>query len=416
MPSLIAAIQDAERSPEVDARTVLRPAPKPVADESGPAVPEVLASFDAPATARAADSYAQLLVQRVDDEHFTLSVQHKDDSAVKRIGETYNRPGISLGELAASRQRGGADFNPQKLYNLMLIWSQQMWEQETPELLGWLQDLRFTIGDDKLRMVIWDTTGFDIPWEMLLVPAGETPSSCPAGLLGGLLAVSRRISGRQATGEAAQYAEHACRGRLLAYVEEEMAADRKILPGYDAGAVGNLGELLDRLETAPGTLGLVYVACHGHWAEEVSDLLLGDIQYAEIALHPLPALSRSRAVVFLNACHAGRLLWDPRLNSGVYGFARAFVQRGADVVIGPTGLVETGLAGRIAADILAQVTRKPSPPLAAALAQVRAKIAQRVAGQRRPAKEDLKELIYTFMYVCYGNPYATLELPSGDRQ
>ncbi len=121
-------------------------------------------------------------------------------------------------------------------------------------------------------------------------------------------------------------------------------------------------------------------------------------------------------MVFLNACHAARLLWDPRINRDVYGFARAFMQGGADVVIGPTGFVETGLAGRIAAAVVDQVTGQPSQSLAAALTRVRAKIAQRVAGIRRPAEADLKELVYTFMYVCYGNPYATLELTDGDEE
>ena len=69
-------------------------------------------------------------------------------------------------------------------------------------------------------------------------------------------------------------------------------------------------------------------------------------------------------MVFLNACHAARLLWDPRINRDVYGFARAFLQAGADVVIGPTGFVETELAGRIAAEVLDQVTRQPNQSLA----------------------------------------------------
>jgi len=39
-----------------------------------------------------------------------------------------------------------------------------------------------------------------------------------------------------------------------------------------------------------------------------------------------------------------------------------------------------------------------------------------VVGRLTPAQADLKELVYTFMYVCYGNPYATLELTAGDRE
>ena len=409
MPSLIAAIQDAAPAPEVDARTVLRPSPEAIITERETAVTEVLESFDANVTVRAARSYAQLTVQRIDDEHFVLSGQHSDDSITLPCGEPRGRPRLSLGELASGRRAGGADFKPEDLYRLMLVWS-----QEEPELIDWLQRLRAAVGDDELRLVIWDTTGFDIPWELFNVPTGEAPSR-PEGPLGGLLAVSRRVTVHQATAERAPYTDHACRGRLLAYVEDEMAADREFLPGYATGAVNNLDELLDQLDKAQGSLGLVYVACHGYYADELSQLLLGDIQYYDIALYPLAALSRSRAVVFLNACHAARLLWDPRVNRDVYGFARAFLQRGADVVIGPTGFVETGLAGRIAAEVLDQVTRQPDQSLAAALTQVRAKIAQRVIGKRTPAEADLKELVYRFMYVCYGNPYATLELTVGDK-
>ena len=70
--------------------------------------------------------------------------------------------------------------------------------------------------------------------------------------------------------------------------------------------------------------------------------------------------------------------------------------------------------GRIAAGVLDQLTRRPRQALASALTQVRAKIAERVVGKLDPTEADLKELAYTFMYVCYGNPYATLELTAGD--
>jgi CHAT domain len=334
MTSLIAAIQDAPSAREVDARTVLRSTPEPIVAEPDLAGPEVLTQFNATATVRAARSYALLTVHRVDDEHFRLSGGHSEESIALPLGEPRGRPRLSLGELASGRRVGGADFKPENLYRLMWVWS-----QKAPELIEWLQGLRAKVGDDELRLVIWDTTGFDIPWELLHLPSGASPE-CPQGPLGGIMAVSRSVTVHQAMIEGSPYTDHACRGRLLAYVEEEMAADREFLPGYAAGAVRNLNELLDQLESAQDSLGLVYVACHGYYADELSELLLGNVQYYDIAMYPLAALSRSRALVFLNACHAARLLWDPRINSDVYGFARAFLQGGADVVIGPTGLVE----------------------------------------------------------------------------
>ena len=50
----------------------------------------------------------------------------------------------------------------------MLVWS-----QDEPELIDWLQRLRAAVGDDELRLVIWDTTGFDIPWELFTCRAAR---------------------------------------------------------------------------------------------------------------------------------------------------------------------------------------------------------------------------------------------------
>ena len=405
MPSLIAAIQGAVPAPEVDARTVLRPTPEPIITEPEPAAPEALAPFDAVVTVRAARSYAQLTVQRVDDEHFVLTGQHSDDDIALPPGEPRGRPRLALGELAT-----GSGLSPEDLYDMMLVWS-----AGEDRLIDWLQQLRAAVGDNELRLVIWDTTGFDIPWELFNVPGGEAPQR-QDGPLGGLFAVSRRVTVHRAADDSSPYTDHVCRGRLLAFVDDEMAADRKFLDQYAVGAIDHPDKLLDQLNKAPDPLGLVYVACHGLYANGLPGLRLGGFKYFQIARSPLAALTRSRAVVFLNACHAGRLLWDPRINREAYGFASAFLQQGADVVIGPTGDVETGLAGRIAAGILDQVTRQPNQALAFTLTQVRAKIAQRVVGRLNPAEADLKELVYTFMYVCYGNPYATLELTVGDKE
>jgi len=403
MSGIVAAIQDAPPALEVDARKALRPTPEPIITEPEPAGPEVLAQFVADATVRAARSYALLTVQRTDDVHFKLLGQHSENEKVMQISEPSGAPDLSLGKLAT---RSG--LSPEEIYDYMLEWSQGEYS-----LIDWLQHLRATVGDHELRLVIWDTTGFDIPWELFYLPGAEAPPR-QEGPVGALFAVSRRVTTHQGADGGSSYAERICRGRLLAFVDDEMAADRQFLDRHGAGRVNPPNELLDRLNKAADPLGLVYVACHGMYADGLPGLRLGDFKYFQITRYPLAALTRSRAVVFLNACHAGRLLWDSRINREASGFASAFLRKGADVVIGPTGFVETRLAGRIAAGVLDQVTRQPDQALASALTQVRAKIAQRVVGKLDPTEADLKELAYTFMYVCYGNPYATLELTAGD--
>ena len=406
MSGIVADIQDAPPAVEVDARQALRPTPEPAITEAEPAEPQVLAQFAADATVRAARSYALLTVQRSDDgQHFILLGQHSENEQRMQIGEPCGRPDLSLGNLATP-----SGVNPEDLYDYMLEWS-----QGEDSLINWLQHLRAAVGDDELRLVIWDTTGFDIPWELFYVPGAEDPQR-QEGPLGALVAVSRRVAAHHGADDGSPYADHICHGRLLAFVDDEMLADRQFLDRYAAGVINPPGELLDQLNQTVDPLGLVYVACHGIYADGLPGLRLGDVKYFQITRYPLAALTRSRAVVFLNACHAGLLLWDFRINREASGFASAFLRKGADVVIGPTGFVETGLAGRIAAGLLDQVTRQPNQALAPALTRVRAQIAQRVVGKLEPTEADLKELVYTFMYVCYGNPYATLELSAGDRQ
>jgi len=271
MPSLIAAIQDAVPVSEVDARTVLHPAPELIITEPESAASEVLEPFGADVTVRAAPSYALLTVQRIDDGHFRLVGQHREDENAMPIGEPRGRPYLSLGELAT-----GPGLSPEDLYDMMLEWS-----AGEERFIEWLQRLRAAVGDDELRLIIWDTTGFDIPWELFYVPASEIPQR-REGPLGGLFAVSRRVTAYRTADDGSPYTEHVCRGRLLAFVDDQMAEDRQFLNRYAAGAIDRPDKLLDQLNEAPDPLGLVYVACHGLYADGLPGLRLGTFKYFQI--------------------------------------------------------------------------------------------------------------------------------------
>ena len=82
------------------------------------------------------------------------------------IGEPRGRPRLSLGDLAT-----GSGLSPEDLYDMMLEWS-----GGEDRFIEWLQRLRAAVGDDELRLVIWDTTGFDIPWELFYMPGSEVPA------------------------------------------------------------------------------------------------------------------------------------------------------------------------------------------------------------------------------------------------
>lgn len=407
MPSLAAVLQSspsASAAP-VDARTVLAPV------RGGPAMAEppggeadVLEAFSAPVAQRAQDDFVQLVVQRVGETSFVLVGQHHDDSVAGRIGDAHPRPSLALGELVTDE----ANQDARAVFELMRAWSLVQ-----RDIRAWLERVRQTVPDDELRLVIWDDTGFEIPWELFYLSGDGTPDR-PAGWLGALVAVARRVTVHADEPQSAVPAfdpEQVCSGGVLAWVAAEMSTDKNLLQRYGPELTDADG-ILARLSAPGAPLGLVYVACHGEFSDSMTALTLGDRRLYHFTTDPLPALAASHSVVFLNACHSGRMLYDSRINSALFGFAEAFLRQGAAVVVGTAGKVETALAARLAGELLADLAGNPERSVSVALRESRARAAQGILGPA-PTKANLKTFIYTFMYLCYGNPYARLTLPTG---
>jgi hypothetical protein len=359
--------------------------------------PEPLDEFEADISARLESSYALLIVSRAGTDALAVTGRHRDDVLQLPVSTMY-RPNLALGDMADS-----AGVHAAAIRLLMLEWSRQ-----AEVIREWLERLRAEMGDELLRLVIWDDTGYEIPWELLHL-WGDPATGRPAGWLGELVAVTRMLTLH--AGDPSErwspldLGHHVCDGDTIACVDETMVEDLTALSCFDSRQV-NENQLLDRLEQdAP--IAFMYFAAHGEYSADMTALTVGRLRLKDFAFGPLPALMRSHSLVFLNACHSGRLLNDQRINASLFGFAEMFLRKGAATVVGAAGKVEDARARQVAMEVINQLAGETKVSIAEAVRRVRANSTSRIYG-RDPAIGDLKNFIYTFMYVCYGNPYTTL--------
>jgi hypothetical protein len=333
--------------------------------------------------------------------HFRVRGAHPDHELPTVGGHRYGRPSLALGRLVAP---GGA-------VPTDVQWKMREWSRSHDEITQWVDELRAAVGDDNLRLVIWDDTGFEVPWELLWLP-GSAVNALPGGWLGALVPVTRWTTLHKPFVDASPYTDSAytCRGDFVAYLIEAMAADLAVLQRFGAVTTVDESTLLQRLASLQPPLGLVYVASHGQPQADTVHNRLGGLRLASLSFDPLHGLQACRSLVFLNACHSGRLFADPDLNDSLLrGFAQAFLTQGAPAVIGTVGEVETGRAREVARELLEALTGPGHPHLAVALRDVRA----RAAGQVPADTDDERSLLpflTTFMYLCYGNACSMLDL------
>ncbi|SDJ28384.1 CHAT domain-containing protein [Lentzea albidocapillata subsp. violacea] len=363
-----------------------------------------MGEFVADISTRLDQSYAMLVVNRAGPDAFTITGKHRDNRLHLRAS-TMPRPELALGDMAdnesAARERA------RNIRYLM-----QSWSRQAESLREWVERLRATVGDGNLRLVVWDDTGYEIPWELLYLPGDEQEGRAD-GWLGQLLAVTRMVTihsfDPRRRPNPLELGDHVCTGDAVAWAIDDMRADLASINRFNPLRCRSNDELLDRLyDTAP--LGLVYIAAHGKFSDRMTELTLDDLGLEAFDYGDLPGLHASHGLVFMNACHSGRLLNDVRVNLSLFGFAELFLRQGAATVIGAAGKVDTDIARTVADQIFQEIVRDPAIPVAEAVRLVRARAATRVDG-RRPAMEALKEFLYTFMYVCYGNPFTRLAVP-----
>lgn len=330
---------------------------------------------------------------------------------VRELGEIYGRPQLELGSLVSAEGELPAD-----VLSIM-----QTWSRPKTQLTRWLDHRRATHGN-QLQLVIWDDTGYRIPWELFWLESGPA-SDRDEGWLGGLLTVTRWLTIQAAWQEIVRdyRSAHTCTGPVAAYVDAQMTHDQSLLASYQVEPSGSMYELTKALKAGTGALALVYVACHATFGDQVSECMLGELPLLNADPMRFDRLVPSATLVFLNACHSGSVGYDTkRFNDKVLrGFAEVFLRSGAAGVLATNGSVGDKLAFEMARDLLQQLSAKPGQSVAEAVRELRAEVARlspadlaAIAGIE--ANKELLSLLYRFMYVFYGSP-RTLVTLAGSR-
>ncbi|GII62346.1 hypothetical protein Skr01_24310 [Sphaerisporangium krabiense] len=315
------------------------------------------------------------------------------------FAEVYGRPRLDLGELASE----GGEL-PADVLSFMQIWS-----RPKAELTRWL-DRRICAHGERLQLVIWDDTGYRIPWELFWLDYDGGRSE---GWLGGVVTLTRWLSIRTPWPETVRdyRSAHTCTGPVAAYVEPRMPQDHALLTSYHVERSADMPALAKALRAHGTALALIYVACHGRFGDQVTESALGGLPLKHADTMKFLRLRSAATLVFLNACQSGALGYDTdRFNDRVLrGFAEVFLRSGAAGVLATSGNVGDREAWKMARELFRYMREHPGRPVAEALRELRARAATLspadLAGvSGRAADEELIPLLYRFMYVYYGSP------------
>ncbi|MBB5083068.1 CHAT domain-containing protein [Nonomuraea endophytica] len=323
----------------------------------------------------------------------------------ERLGEVYGKPALSLAALVAP---GGV--LPVNVLEFMQTWSRPM-----TELTLWLNERLHRHGGD-LKLVIWDDSGYQIPWELFWLSNRHGEGE---GWLGGLVTVTRWLSIKTAWPEKIRaYSDaHVCTGPVATFIDEAMDVDHGLFEPYRVEPSASMRDLARALRSGEAGLSLVYVACHGEYGASPRECTLGTMPLVHIDNVNLARLSGSATFVFLNACHSGALGYDTDMfNDRVLrGFSEVFLRSGAAGVLATQGAVGDKLAHQLAGELLRHLGEHPGLSVAEALRAMRAKAAGLAPIDLPDAagaavNREILPLLYRFMYVYYGSP-ATLISP-----
>jgi len=262
------------------------------------------------------------------------------------------------------------------------------WSDEQVILTDWLNERRRRHG--RLELVVWDDTGFRIPWELLWLPPNSADGESAGNRLGAVATVTRWLSLRpsaDAPGRVKTWLNsvpYQARGGVVYYIAAGMKHDETLFSRSMVEPATSMRDLFTKLRTrAPSSeLAMVYVACHGEFSGNADDCVLGGFPLGLTTElnHDLIRVSERDTFVFLNGCNTGSIAMD-RLDKGTYndgalrGFAKFFLLSGAAGVLATTGAVRNDDAGYLARDLLACLKEHPELSVADAVRQLRANAA-----------------------------------------
>jgi len=287
------------------------------------------------------------------------------------------------------------------------------WWRELARLRGWMHHL---VGQPGARLIVWDNTGFQTPWELYYVDK-RLDGGGPHGWLGSLVEVIRWTSLME-TGRETRYTAVAARatGGVVVMETDEVRhagvahmADRYRPPTLKGprGPLRSIDALLAALDDPDLRFGLLLVHCHGINATNANEFRLAGRTLNEVELADMPALASTGAVVLLGACNTARIVpVGPDSTRATRSFAETFLRKGASTVIATLGQVDLDHAHEFVFQLLdAESGHRVSELLLAH----RRRYADRLRKAPR-GSEPYQAFFNSFMYVYFGNPETTLEI------
>ncbi|MEV0897238.1 CHAT domain-containing protein [Actinoplanes sp. NPDC049802] len=355
---------------------------------------EALDSLSAPVRACAPAGAVLLRVTRQSyegEECFHLELQ--DDTALRATVtpqdlRNQRRPQLDLAGIATAGtwQQG---------LNALRSWS-----DTKITLRQWLTALRRQHGRN-LRLVVWDETDFQIPWELFF---HETDDPDDHGWLGADVELIRWTNVYSETPiDWSTGGASICKGPVLSYIDKDFKNldDRfKALPHDKADT---MSELLSKLNAKDRRFGLVHFWGHGTAAADGAQATLGGLSMDLLGRHRMHALRAADTLVLLNACSSALLMNDDRFRErATRTFAEIFLRRGARGVIATAG--EVGKPDSLEfLDRLLAAARDQAVSVSALLRDYRATLARELPDDLSTADPILlKAFIYGCMYHYIG--------------
>ncbi|WP_436534209.1 CHAT domain-containing protein [Actinoplanes sp. HUAS TT8] len=291
------------------------------------------------------------------------------------------------------------------------------WWADLHELEDWLADLLAHDdsgrADPSTRLVVWDSTDHQIPWELCY--AHQPRDGGRRGWLGELIEVVRWTT-VHAPGRRNHYTgvQRTTSGRVLLLETDQITedeADIAVAPLVDDRGVRperTLTGLVGQLGPGHPDAALVLINCHGVDATDAQSFSLAELSMNKLDAYDMPALASPGAVVLLNACNTAKLVpVSPASYHATKSFAELFLRKGAVSVIATLGRISLLHTYTFTEKLLYDEERR----IAALLLDHRRRYANLVAvpgAGTRPA--DFENFFYGFMYVCFGHPDTILDL------
>lgn len=377
------------------------------------------------------DSFNPQLDQKFPKEFAIVYVEEKDDRYLVRAYNSEQRPLYTDASVppALSFDQQMEKRKPAEIRGIVREFSKK--NIEAKKVRGWLTKLRKQLqesfGHDLGYVVIHDRTDYEIPWEMLNLSEKEHLGSS---------VITVRWQDVQCLDDwdneklaPLEIEVNDCQGDIVAYANTKdfqgVKDEISLLNQYNARCIENIQEFLQQLHQIQSPVSLIFMASHGFLSEEVFDSEIGEqnpkqrISLSEFYGWDFDFLRTYRSIIFMNACHSGRLRRDRQYTNQRMGLATFFLERGARGVIGTMGEIQDQYAPRIAQAFLAEYKNEDNPRLsvAAVLRKLRQQALNKIQNlDPSPSDDDWSMFLFTFMYVYYGNPMTVLRFTSSGGQ